>query len=99
STTYYYGAVNYSGIYNLDAGSINAYGNDVILTSTDNINWNTASAEMDIITGTWTSFPVLHNFTYPGLNLGKTYAGYTNNFAWKTLSIQDNNYLVNSSGA
>ena len=87
------------GFISASAGDKWQFGANVNITTMNSGSWNTTSAEMDIITGTQTASPVLHNFTYPGLNLGASNAGYVNNFAWKTLNIQQNNYLINTSGA
>ena len=87
------------GYISASAGDVYKFGNDVDITTQNSTQWKTSSAEMDITSGTYTSTTVLHSFVYSGQNLGASNAGYNNNFAWKTLSIEDNNYLVNSSGA
>jgi hypothetical protein len=57
--------------------------NDFINQSTQNLLWKTLGAVVQFTTGT----DSLHNLYLPGQDLGPSWAGYTDNFAWGTLDL------------
>ena len=58
--------------------------------STQSIAWNTTGAGLAFISGTGTS----HTLQLAGSDLGATAAGYQNNFAWGSLTIDTGNTLT-----
>jgi len=59
---------------------------DFINQSTQNTLWDTGAAILQFATGSDID-PTLHALYIPGTDLGATTAGYTNNFAWGTLTL------------
>ncbi len=85
-------------------GDVWQFGRDFTSASTQNTTWNTTLSEMDFFrsnTGPNSGFSLGdHVFAYSGLDLGQTYAGYTDNFAWGLVNVFSGNQLLTSgSGA
>lgn len=71
------------------SGAISASSGDVYIVmgaflngSTQSATWNTLAAELR-----FTGSPTAHSFTFAGADLGRTYFGFVNNFAWGTLRL------------
>ena len=64
-------------------------GNNFYNTSTQSANWQTSQATLVFVTGTGTGLlgDNSHTLEIPGVDMGKTYAGYNNNFAWGNVSL------------
>jgi hypothetical protein len=74
------GATGYLVGYSQDVFQVS---NDFVNESTQTTQWNTAAAELRFITGTDT----VHEHHFAGTDLGVSFAGYNNNFAWGTLNL------------
>jgi len=61
--------------------------NDFVNQSTQNALWNTVAATLQFATSSDIVDPTLHNLYIPGADLGATFTGYTDNFAWGILNI------------
>ncbi len=79
-----------SGIIQASAGDVYKVGGDFLSHSTQNLGWNTTAATLEFITGSGNTLE--HVLDLTGQNLGR-HTGYTNNFAWGTLMIDDGNTL------
>ena len=72
-------------IYNV-SGDFNNY-------SQQNVTWNTANAALEFSCASSSCSGVAHNLLLAGTDLGANAAGYTNNFAWQSFSVDTGNFL------
>jgi hypothetical protein len=87
-------SMNPSGALVGGEGDIWRFGGNVTINSTNNTGWSTLQSEMDFFGTTGN-----HNVTYPGLDLGQTALGYSNNFAWGIVNVAAGQKLVNTNDA
>ena len=79
-----------TGTIRASAGDIYKVGGDFLSHSTQSTGWDTTAATLEFITGSGNTLE--HVLDLTGQNLGRS-TGYTNNFAWGTLTIDDGNTL------
>ena len=82
--------VSASGYLTGGAGDIFSISGDFINQSSEQDLWDTVNAYLGFVTGDDGS----HDVYISGLDLGISLAGYTDNFAWDTLSISTGNSLT-----
>jgi autotransporter-associated beta strand protein len=70
-------------------GDLYRVGGNFLNASTQNTAWNTTGAKLEFFSGSTTS----HILQLTGGDLGRTVAGYVNNFAWGGLTIDKGNSL------
>jgi len=81
--------VNSSGYITAGSGDIFSIKNDFINQSAQNVLWDTSDAALSFVSGTDTT----HDMHVPGYDYGAVIEGYTDNFAWGTLSLAAGNTL------
>ncbi len=90
STNYFNDLViSSSGYLSGGAGDSWIISGDLISMSTQNTLWSTADSYLSFVTGA----DLLHDLYITGKDLGAVLDGFTNNFAWGTLELAENNIL------
>lgn len=87
-------SVTQSGAIQAAVGDLYKVSGNFLNASTQNTVWNTSGAALEFITGTSTS----HTMQLTGSDYGASQAGYSNNFAWATLTIDAGNTLTLADG-
>jgi len=76
--------INGGGAIKAEAGGAYVISNNFKNQSAqNNAGWDTTQADLIFVAGA----DKAHDLYLPGVDMGKTYAGYVNNFAWDTLDI------------
>ncbi len=86
------------GAVSASPGDLYRAGKGFYNSSTQNTVWDTTPATLEFFTPA-TNTTGNHEFTYAGLNLGSSYSGFTNNFAWNSVVVQSGNQLINTNSS
>ncbi|MHB9074216.1 MAG: hypothetical protein ACYC6G_11900 [Desulfobaccales bacterium] len=87
--------VNSTGNIQAAAGDVYKVQGNFTNNSTGNTHWNTTQAILNFIApGTSNA----HTFALAGVDLGQNFSGYTDNFAWGTLSLDPSQTLTLTDG-